>query len=205
MPASLYYSPASCGAASFIAAHIAGTSLNLFQVDIPSHTYGEGKDFYQVNPKGNVPALVLEDGTLLNEGAAVLQWIADQNPGKVAPAYGTTDRYLVQNALNYVASEVHPSFGSFFYPLTDEERVKAQEKINSKLTYLNKFLEGKTFLVGNSFTIADSYLSVVLSWAPYLKQDLSSYPNIVAYEATVAAVPEVQAAKAAMGTNPSSF
>ena len=105
----LYYTPTSCGAASFIAAFAAGVSLEAEQVvfGAPHKTSRGDVDFTTINPLGNVPTLVLDDGSILNEGAATLQYIADLNPGTVAPAIGTRERYMVMNALNYVGTELH--------------------------------------------------------------------------------------------------
>eukprot|EP00128_Syssomonas_multiformis_P006699 Colp12_sorted_trinity150504_noHs@31032 len=106
MAAKLYYTPTSCGAANFIAAYTAGVNLETEVVDIRSHTCASG-DYYKINPKGNVPAIVLADGTVLNENAATLQYIADQaKTVKVAPEHGTSDRYLLQVALSYISSEL---------------------------------------------------------------------------------------------------
>ena len=158
-----------------------------------------GVDYYTINPKGNVPGLVLDDGTVLNEGAAVLQWIADQNPGSVAAANGTTDRLLVQQALNYTASEVHGTVGHLFNPtLPAEVREYVTAAYKKKLTYVNdKMLAGKDFLVGNSFTIADSYLYIVLSWCPYVGMDLTAFPNLVKYTDSLNAHPKVSDSNAA--------
>jgi glutathione S-transferase len=142
-----------------------------------------GADYYTINPKGNVPALVLDDGTLINEGAAVLQWIADQRPGSVAPVNGTTARLLVQQALNYTASEVHGTVAHLFNKtISAGVRAYLVTLYKKKLTYTNdKLVGGKDFLVGSSFTIADSYLYIVLSWCPYVGIDLTEFPNLVKY------------------------
>ena len=201
----LYYTPTSCGAASFIAALTAGVNLQTEQVDLSTHKTSSGADFYAINPKGNVPALVLDDGTVLNEGAAVLQWIADQAPGKVAPQNGSSARYLVQNALNYIASEVHPNIGGLFFPNADHIKDFIKTKGHAKLTYLeNTFIADKHFLVGDSFTIADSYLYIVLSWAPYVGVDLAPFPKVKAYFDRIGGLENVKAAHARMATNPSS-
>jgi glutathione S-transferase len=202
----LYYTTTSCGAASFIVAHTAGVNIQTEQVDLGTHKTSSGADYYTINPKGNVPGLVLDDGTLLNEGSAVLQWIADQAPGSVAPTNGSVGRYHVQNALNYIASEVHPSIGGLFYPNTDEIKDHIKSKAAAKLTYLNDtYIANKKFVVGDSFTIADSYLYIVLSWAPYVGVDLTPYPKVKAYFDGIAALPNVQAAHQRMATNPSSI
>jgi glutathione S-transferase len=199
----LYYTTTSCGAASFIAAMTAGVQIECEQVDLYTHKTSSGADFYTINPKGNVPALVLDDGTVLNEGAAVLQWIADQAPGKVAPENGTTGRYLVQNTLNYIASEVHPSIGHLFYPNSDAIKDYIKSKAATKLTYLENTLIGdKKFVVGDSFTIADSYLYISLSWTAYVGIDLAPYPKVKAYFDGIGALENVKAAHARMAENP---
>jgi len=200
----LYYTKTSCGAASFIAAHTAKVNLPTEQVDLPTHKTTSGADFYQINPKGNVPTLAFEDGIILNEGSAVLQWIADQAPNTVAPANGTIERSLVQNALNYIASEIHTSVGAFFNPAMGPElKEYAQKRLATKLQYLeNTFIGNKSFVVGSSFTIADSYLFVVLSWAPYLNLDYSPYPKVQAYIQHIGDLPNVKAAQARMAENP---
>lgn len=201
----LYYTPTSCGAASFIAALTAGVNLQTEQVDLMTHKTASGADFYAINPKGNVPALVLDDGTVLNEGAAVLQFIADQAPGKIAPENGTSGRYLVQNALNYIASEVHPNIGGLFYPNPDNIKDFIKAKAATKLTYLeNTFIGDKAYVAGNAFTIADSYLYIVLSWSGYVGVDLAPYPKVKAYFERIGALENVKAAHARMATNPAS-
>jgi len=177
---------------------IAGVKLDTEEVNIQSHKTASGADYYKINPKGNVPALVLADGTLLNEGAAILQWIADQNPKSgLAPANGTTGRYVVQNHLNYIASEVHASCGPLFNPaLQGDAREAAAKKLQSKYEYLEKnaFADGRKFLTGDQFTVADSYLYIVLSWHPYLKQSLDNYPKVKAFFERVKELPAVKKA-----------
>eukprot|EP00599_Poterioochromonas_sp_BG-1_P009409 CAMPEP_0173152726 /NCGR_PEP_ID=MMETSP1105-20130129/12416_1 /TAXON_ID=2985 /ORGANISM="Ochromonas sp., Strain BG-1" /LENGTH=206 /DNA_ID=CAMNT_0014068485 /DNA_START=68 /DNA_END=688 /DNA_ORIENTATION=+ len=200
----LYYTPTSCGAASFIAAYAAKVNIQVEQADIRTKKTNSGADFLAINPKGNVPALVLDDGTLLNEGSAVLQWIADQAPNTVAPANGTTERYLVQNALNYIASEVHPSIGGLFYPNSEEIKDSIRARGQQKLTYLeNNLIADRQFLVGNSFTIADSYLYIVLSWSGYVGVDLTPFPRVKAYFERIGNLPVVKEAHARIAENPS--
>ncbi len=110
----LYYTSTSCGAASYLAATYAGLQFDSEVVDLKAHKTTSGQDFYQINPKGNVPTLVTPKGTL-SEGPAILQYIADQAPqSKLAPAFGTYERYHLIDTFNYVGSEVHKAFGSLF-------------------------------------------------------------------------------------------
>jgi glutathione S-transferase len=201
----IYYTPTSCGAASFIAAHIAGLGWEAEQVTMPDHKTTSGADFYAINPKGNVPTLVLDDGTVLNEGSAVLQYIADQVPGELAPRNGEVARYLVQNSLNHTASEIHTAIGGLFHPAhTDETRAFFGKLIEKRLGFLEKHVvNGKRFVVGDSLTIADLYLYIVLSWTGYVKVDLTPYPNTQAYFDGIKSLPQVQSGHAQIAANPS--
>eukprot|EP01098_Paradermamoeba_levis_P006474 TRINITY_DN2683_c0_g1_i1.p1 TRINITY_DN2683_c0_g1~~TRINITY_DN2683_c0_g1_i1.p1 ORF type:complete len:241 (+),score=76.77 TRINITY_DN2683_c0_g1_i1:89-724(+) len=207
MPATLYYTAHSCGAASYISAFKAGllgNKINAYQVDIREKKVlqgpNTGANFLTFNPKGNVPTLILEDGTLLNENAAVLQWIADQAaPGVLAPEYKTSARYLLLAKLSYVSSEVHQALGTFlFYPLDPATREFFQKKSAQKLAYLNDHeLAGKTYLVGDSFTVVDAYLYIVLSWRGD-KIDLTPYPNVQKFYDHIASLDFVKGAHAAI-------
>jgi len=203
--AKLYYTSTSCGAASFIAAFSAGVSIQAEQVNLKTHkTVQSGLDFYEINPKGNVPTIVLEDGTVLNENVATLQYIADLNPGAVAPVNGTIDRFKLQNILSYIATEVHPSIGGLFAPNADAVKDFIRGKAAAKLTYLeNNLIADKSFLLGDSFTIADSYLYIVLSWTKYVAIDLAPYPNVSAYFNRIGNLPNVKAAHERIATSPS--
>eukprot|EP01031_Cornospumella_fuschlensis_P025049 gene25049-30256_t len=161
----LYYTPSSCGAASFISAFAAGVNLEVEQVALTTHLTDSGADFYKINPKGNVPAIVLDDGTLLNENAATLQWIADQRPGTIAPANGTNARYELQSALSYVSSEFHGSIGALFMPSSEEVKSFLRARLQKKLEYVEQtFVGDKEFVVGGKFSIADAYLYICLTW-----------------------------------------
>eukprot|EP01039_Chlorochromonas_danica_P009040 gene9040-9976_t len=199
----LYYTPTSCGAASFISAYVAGVGLETEEVDLATHKTASGADFYAINPKGNVPAIVLDNGVVLNENAATLLFIADQAPGKVAPVAGTTERYELLVALSYIASEYHATIGGLFYPGSEEVKSYLREKLAKKLTYINDSLLGsKSFLVGNKFSVADAYLSVALSWTGYLGISLDPYPHVQAYLERVGNIEAVKAAKERIATKP---
>ena len=200
----LYYTPTSCGAASFIAAYVANVSLESEQVDLREHKTASGADFYKINPKGNVPCLILDDGTILNENAAVLQYIADQAPGTVAPESGANGRYMVQNVLNYISSEVHASIGGLFNPtITPEVRAFVLAGYLKKISYVNDvILSGSDFVVGKSSTIADFYLYITLTWTGFLGIDISPYPNVCAFLERVKSLPKIIEAHALMATSP---
>ena len=156
-----------------------------------------------MSPKGNVPTLVLADGTVLNEGAAVLQYIADQAPeaGLAAP-YGTTERYQLFNVLNYLASDIHSGcFAPLFYAPSAEAREPLYPKLAAKLKYVTETLlqEGKKdYVVGSTFSVADAYLYIILTWSPYVGVDLTPFPALVAYKERIGALDFVQGAHAAM-------
>ena len=200
----LYYTATSCGAASFILAHTAGVQLETEQVDIGTHVTSSGADFYGINPKGNVPALVLEDGTVLNENVAVQLWIADQKPGTIAPAPGTPERYALLNALSYVATEVHPAIGCFFMPgAAADVTAFFRHRVATKLDYLSKtFIGDRRFIVGDSFSVVDAYLYIALSWTQYVGIDLAEYPKVKTYYEGIANLPNVKAAHARIAENP---
>jgi len=198
----LYYTTTSCGSASYIAAVAAGVTFESEQVDLQKHVTDSGADFYGINPKGNVPTLVLPNGTVLNEGVAVLQYIADQNPASgLAPAFGTIERYLLINELNYIATEVHKSYGPLFNPAnTGEARERAVKHLQTKLGYLEKhdLSKGNQYLLFNKFTIADAYLYIVLSWSGYAGVKLDEFPNVQKYFVGIGALDVVKKAHAAM-------
>jgi glutathione S-transferase len=192
----LYYTPTSCGAASYIAAKISGVAFDHEQVNIGTHKTASGADFYVINPHGNVPTLVLPNGVVLNEGSAVLQFIADAAPSSgLAPALGTVQRYQLINWLNYIGTEIHKSYGPLFNPANSADvKQWAATNLNTKLDRLNGELKGKSYVQGDKFTIADSYLYIVLSWSPYVGVDLTNFANLQKYFDGIKALPTVQAA-----------
>jgi glutathione S-transferase len=201
----LYYTSTSCGAANFIAAKIAGLTIESEQVNIQTHQTSSGVDFYTVNPKGNVPTIVLDDGTILNENAATLVWIGDQDAShSILPPAGTVDRYLVHQALSYVGTEYHKTVGGLFNPtISQDVRDYFTQASNTKLTFLNDvFLKDKEFLVGGKLSVADLYLYICLSWSGYLNIDLTKYPVVEDYFKRIGALPGVVAAHEAMASNP---
>ncbi|MBN9601203.1 MAG: glutathione transferase GstA [Afipia sp.] len=192
----LYYSTGACSLSPHIALHEAGLAHDLVKVDLRAKTLADGSDFTKVNPKGQVPALVLDNGEVLTEGPAVVQWIADQAPAKgLAPANGTPERYRLQEWLNFVSTDLHKSFGPLFNPAMPEEaKTIFRNMIMAKLKLVEQALAGKDYLMGNSFTVVDGYLFTLLTWAEKMKFDLSGLPNVTAFKARVAARPAVQAA-----------
>lgn len=196
----LFYSPGACSLSPHIVAREAGIDLKLQKVDTKTKTIKvDGKvdgDFWSINPKGYVPALELDNGEILTEGPAIVQYLADLKPkSRLAPQNGTWERTRLQEMLGYINSEIHKTFS----PLWDTKvsadlRKERIEYLNRRYALLDKQLAGKKFLFGDEFTVADAYLFVVTSWAKSTKVDLSEFANLQAFQKRVAARPAVQAA-----------
>jgi glutathione S-transferase len=196
----LYYSPGACSLSPHIVAEEADIHLDLEKVDLKTHKTEKGEDFYAVNPKGYVPALRLDNGMVLTEGPAIVQYLADQKPGShLAPENGTFERYKLQEWLTFINSEIHKNFGPLFGAASDEVKADSKAKIAKRFEYVNKELVGKDFLLGANFTAADAYLFVMLTWANHLKIDLAPYSNLHVFFAKVFARPKVHAAMKAEG------
>ncbi len=197
----LYFSPGACSLSPHIVLHESGLPFTTERVDLKTHKTADGGDYYQVNPNGYVPLLVLDNGEQLAEGPAIVQWIADLVPGKkLAPPNGTLDRARLQSWLNFIATELHKSHSPLFNPAAPEEwRTFMRDLINRRMTTVAKHLEGRDYLMGADFTVADAYLFVVMSWGKWVKVDYAPWPVLQAYQARIAARPAVQAALKAEG------
>ena len=197
----LYYSPGACSLSPHIALEEAGLSYEALAAPTKTHKLADGTDYYTINPLGYVPLLVLDDGTQLREGPAIVQYIADQAPAKnLAPANGSIARYQMQSWLNFIGTELHKTFSPLFNPATtDDARTAAKEKLAGRLKWVEGELAGKQYLMGDTFTVADGYLFTVTNWPQHVGLDLSPYANLVAYRARVAARPAVVAAMKAEG------
>ena len=192
----LYYSPGACSLSPHIALLEAGLAHDLTKVDLKAKKLEDGSDFLKVNPKGQVPTLQLDDGSILTEGPVIEQAIADKAAGKnLAPASGSTERYRLQEWLNFITSELHKNFSPLFAPvLSDETKQFFRDRLMGKLKHVDEKLAGHDYLMGNAFSVADGYLYTMLRWADAHKFDLSALKNLTAYKARVAARPQVQAA-----------
>jgi glutathione S-transferase len=197
----LYYSPGACSLSPHICLREAGLNFDLEQVDLKAKKTKAGADFTQVNPKGQVPTLKLDNGEVLTEGPAVVQYIADQKPASgLAPAAGTMGRYRLQEWLNFLTSEVHKGFSPLFRPNTPEDyKPIVKDALFAKFGVLDKHLAGKSYLMGDQFTVADAYAFTVVGWSKYHKIDLGQWPNLKAYMERVGARPKVQEALKAEG------
>ncbi len=197
----LYFSPGACSLASNIIAHETNTPITLVKTDIKSKTYEGGGDYSKINPLGYVPSLQLDDGTVITEGPAVLQYIADHaGATSLSPAAGKPERYQMLSWLNFASTELHGPFGVLWNgAMPDAAKEMARAKIASRVKHLDGHLASNTFLVGKDFTLPDAYVFVVLGWAPMVKVDLSAFANVQAYLGRIATRPAVQAAMKAEG------
>jgi glutathione S-transferase len=197
----LYYSPGACSLAPHIVLRETKASFSLTKVDTKSHRLEDGTDYYTIAPKGQVPVLELRDGTRISEGPIVSQYIADQMEAtSLLPATGTLARIRVLEWCNYLTSEIHKSFTPIFHAYLDQASTEILKGIlKKKLVWLNSQLEGKSFLTGDQFTIADAYLFVLINWTNPIKLDISDLAHVKALHARVAARPAVQEAMKAEG------
>ncbi len=198
----LYYKPGACSLASHIALYEAGTVFQIEAVDTDRGRTATGADFRAINRNGYVPALELAGGEILTEGAAVLQWVADQHPGAgLAPVAGTLDRARLQEALNWISSELHKAFGPLFRAsASDEDRAAARINVAARFDRAHDLLaDGRDWLVAGRFSVADAYLFAVASWANFTGIDLARWPALAAHVARVGARPSAQKAMKAEG------
>jgi glutathione S-transferase len=191
----LYYSQGACSLSPHIALEEAGAEFELVKVGRDKQT-SDGRDFRSINPYGYVPALELDDGEILLEGPAIVQYIADRFPAaRLAPPNGTIERYRVQSALGLINSEIHKAIGGLFAPGLDEAAIqKGVEKIDTRLTQLSAQMQGRTWMANDIFSVADIYLYVVTRWLHVFKIDINRWPVIAAHHRLVDARPAVRAA-----------
>jgi glutathione S-transferase len=191
----LYFSPGACSLSPHIVLLEAGLPFTTDQVDLRNKTTASGADYRAINPKGYVPALELPDGSLLTEGPAIVQYLADHAPGaNLIPAVGTIERYRVLEWLNFITAELHKNFGPLFNPASSEDMKKAaRDNLANRFGYVARMLEGKDYLLGSQFTVADAYLFTVSNWAGHVQIPFD-WPALQAYQARVAARPAVQQA-----------
>lgn len=197
----LYFSPGACSLSPHIVLLESGLPFTTEKVDLRSKQTASGADYTGINPKGYVPALETNEGVLLTEGPAIVQYLADKVPEKnLAPAPGSIERYQLMSWLNYIGTELHKNYSPMFDPtLGDEFKAHALKSLKRRYAYVERMLEGRDYLVGTQFSVADVYLFVVTSWAGFLKIDMSAFPNINAFQARIGSRPAVQQALKAEG------
>ena len=199
----LYYTPNSCAASSFISCFIAGIKFDCEIVDLATHITESGINFYTINPKGNVPTIVLDDGTILNENISCLTYISDisltQNYKHVSPYNLTSERYLMLQQLSFIATELHPTIGFLFNPkcrYDDYIKIFIVDILDKKMKYLQSYLiSNKQFICGDSLTVVDIYLHIILSWLGYVGIDINKYPIAKIYNEYISEIPEIKRAK----------
>jgi len=199
----LYFATGSCGLAPQIALREAEQSFNLVKVDFKTKTTIEG-DYFQVTPKGFVPALKLDDGEVITEGAVVLQWIADHNPErKLLPAPGSPERYRALEWLNYIATDMHKGYATLFSPfLDDASKARFIEgNLGIRFAYLDEHLSRNDYLLGTDFSVADAYLYNILTWSHRVNVDLSAYASIQRFMVRMGQRLSVQASLEAEGVS----
>jgi glutathione S-transferase len=190
----LFYAPGACSMAVHIALNEAGVACDLEKVDLAKKKTESGANYLDINPKGYVPCMQLDNGEYLTEVQALLQYIADHNPEtKLLPGLGDARRYRVLESMNYISTELHKNFGPMFNPASsDEQRKAAQDMVTMRLGLIDQQLASGQHIAGEQFSIADAYLTTVLGWTQFVKMDLSPWPNIAAYVGRVMARPAIQ-------------
>ena len=197
----LYYSPGACSLASHIALREAGLAYELVLASTKTKKLLDGTDYLTINPKGGVPLLELVNGERLSEGPVILQYIADQAPDKnLAPAPGSWARYRLQEWLNFITSEVHKSFTPLFnMAMPEAGKAISRTRLGQRFAWIDAQLEGRQYLLGDQFSVADAYLFNVSNWTSVTQVDISGLSHLLAYRARVAARPAVVAAMQAEG------
>ena len=197
----LYYSPGACSLSPHIILNEGGFSFDKERVDLASKKTETGADYVAINPDGYVPALLLDDGQVLTEGPAIIQYLADRVPEKkLAPPLGTLERYRLMQWLNFISTELHKGFSPLFNPQAPEEwKAVAAAQLGRRLSTVSRQLEGKDWLLGEGFSVADAYLFTVLGWGRHVGIELEQWPVLQAYQGRVSMRSAVQSALKAEG------
>ncbi len=196
----LFYAPGACSLSPHIALLEAGIQFDLEKVDFSKKMTSMG-DFTKINPKGYVPALMLDNGELLTEGAVIVQYIADQKPEKnLMPKVGTFERYRTQEWLNFISTELHKGFSPLFNKTAPEEtKAVAREKLHTRLDYVSQHLTKNHFLMGSQYTVADAYLFTVLTWSEHVKVDITKLQGLMGFMERMKSRPATHTALKAEG------
>jgi glutathione S-transferase len=192
----LYFSPGACSLASHIVLREAGLPFELVRVDTGVHKLKDGTDYYGINPKGYVPAIQLDDGQVLTEGAALLQYLGDRAPvAGLIPKAGTFERFRANEWLTFVSSEIHKGYSPLFNKdLKDDAKAVLRAKLEKRLAALDEHFAKNSYLMGDKFTVADAYLYTVVSWSGGVGIDLGKLPHLAEYRQRIADRPSVREA-----------
>ena len=197
----LYYSPGACSLSPHIVIRELGLPVELEKTDLAAKKTAHGVDFLTINPKGQVPTLELDDGQVLTEGPVIVQYLADRkSEAGLLPAAGTVERYRVQEWLNHITSELHKNYTPLFNKDAPEDYKKiARANLAKRYRRIDEVLNGRGYLMGDRFTVADAYLFTVTSWAGHVGVDLSEFANLQAFQKRVSERPAVKEALKAEG------
>ena len=198
----LYYSPGACSLAAHIVAEEEGLDIELESVDLKAHKTERGADYFAINPKGYVPALKLDDGKLLTENVAILQYLGDREPEDgLVPPPDSSDRYRLQEWLGYITGELHKSFAPLFKGGDADAKARAKENITKRLKFVDEKLATHPYLMGAAFSVADAYLFVMLTWCDEdeVGIDIAGFKQLSRFKDTVAQREGVRKAMKAEG------
>lgn len=196
----LYAATGACALHVQIALREAGLGFELDLVDLASKRTSAGEDFTAINPKGYIPALALDDGRLLTEGAVITQWISDQAPhAGLFPPAGSFERVRGQEWLHYLATEIHKGFVPLFKPSSDDAKGAARMELGRRFDLVEETLAAQPWLLGERFSIVDAYAFNVIGWSRYCGIDLARWPAITAWMKRIAERPSVRDAQIAEG------
>lgn len=194
----LYFKPGACSLSSRIVLTELGLEHEAIKVDTDAGLTEAGMDYRSINPRGYVPALELEGGAVITENPAILQYLADRDPeARLAPAHGTIERAYLQQWLNFTSSELHKAYGPYFsgQALEGAEKDDVDAKLSRRIGDVERALaDGRSFILGESFSVADAYLFVVLNWSNFIGLDLARWPHVRGFVSRVAMRPAVRAA-----------
>lgn len=192
----LYYAPDTCSLSPHIVLREQGIEFELVKVDNRRKLTADGRDFLTINPKGYVAALELDDGKILTEGPAILQYLADLRPESgLAPRADSWERVRLQEWLNFITSEIHAGLAPLFNNMLPEEAKSIfREKLFRRFSFLQETLSTNAYLTGSSFSVADAYLFTVLGWCKFFAIELNNWPALLAYREKISARPAVRAA-----------
>ena len=197
----LYYSPGACSLSPHIVLREAGLPFDPVLASTKTHKLTDGTDYYTINPKGYVPLLELDNGERIAEGPAIVQYIADQVPAKkLAPPNGTLARTRVQEWLTFIGTELHKTFSPLFNSAMPEDaKAIFRAKLLDRFGWVNSQLEGRAYLTGAEFSVADAYLYTVTRWSKLVGVDITGLRHLGEFMKRMEARPAVQAALKAEG------